>query len=105
MTLEKLTKLIESTGIPTTYRAFEEGKSPGLPFICILDAGTNNFFADGCVYMEIHDANVELYTKKKDLYLENTVKKVLNDNEISWQQTEVYIDSEKCYENIFNLEV
>lgn len=105
MTLEELTKLIDSTGIPTTYRAFEEGKSPGLPFICILDAGTNNFFADGCVYQEIHDVNVELYTKKKDLYLENTVKKVLNDNEISWQQTEVYIDSEKCYENIFNLEV
>jgi hypothetical protein len=105
MKLGDLIKILSTTSIPTTYRAFEEGKSPGLPFICIVDADTDNFFADGKVFHEIHAVNIELYTKSKDIETENKVKKALNDNEIPWQQTEVYIESEKCYEQIFSMEV
>lgn len=36
MTLGDLIKILSTTSITTTYRAFEEGKSPGLPFICIV---------------------------------------------------------------------
>lgn len=43
MTLGDLIKILSTTSIPTTYRAFEEGKSPGLPFICMVDADTDNF--------------------------------------------------------------
>lgn len=43
MTLGDLIKILSTTSIPTTYRAFKEGKSPGLPFICIVDADTDNF--------------------------------------------------------------
>lgn len=37
MTLGDLIKILSTTSIPTTYRAFEEGKSPGLPFICMWE--------------------------------------------------------------------
>lgn len=43
MTLGDLIKILSTTSITTTYRAFEEGKSPGLPFICMVDADTDIF--------------------------------------------------------------
>lgn len=105
MTLESVMEIMKETGLPVAYRMFKEGEAPQLPFICVVDDQTNNFIADGKVWLEVHSIDIELYTKVKDTDIENKIKKVLNDYEIPWQQSEEYIESEKCYEEIFTVEV
>ncbi|PEY72094.1 hypothetical protein CN344_29410, partial [Bacillus cereus] len=46
----------------------------------------------------IDDANIELYTTKKDLVAEAKLEKVLDDYEIPYDSYETFIESEKMYQ-------
>lgn len=103
MTLTELADLLKSTGIPVTYYAWPENQAPQLPFICYLTPGSNNFAADGLVYYPITQVNVELYTKIKSPETEAKVEGALAS--IFWDKSETYIDSEKCYQIVYEIEV
>lgn len=103
MTLTELTDLLKSTGIPVTYYAWPENQAPQLPFICYLTPGSNNFAADGMVYYPVTQVNVELYTKIKSPETEAKVEEALAS--IFWDKSETYIDSEKCYQIVYEIEV
>ena len=51
--MEELVKMIEEMGIPFAYDHFAEGESPDPPFICYLLPGSDNFAADGRVYLKV----------------------------------------------------
>ena len=53
MTLEELAEMLEKTGFPFAYDHFAEGESPDPPFICYLLPGSDNFAADGRVYLSL----------------------------------------------------
>ena len=57
------------------------------------------------MYCEKWNFRFDLYTVEKDLTLEAKIKKLLNDNDIVWQKTEQYIDSEQVWEVEFEFEV
>ncbi len=103
MTAEDMKKILSSTGLPVAYRAFQEGEAPSLPFICFLVPGSNNFAADGCVYFKANRVQIELYTKYKDLESEGKVEEALSS--FFWEKTEEYIESEKCFQIVYELEV
>lgn len=103
MTLEALASLLESTGIPVTYLSWPEGAAPPLPFICYLVAYSNNFYADGELYLTVQRVHVELYTSYKDLHAEYLVENALHD--IPWQKSETYLNTEKCYQILYEIEV
>lgn len=103
MTLEELKALLESTGLPVAYRAFPVGKAPPLPFICYLVGYSNNFNADDRVYQPIDHISIELYTEYKDLTSEALVETALDG--ICWEKSEEYLDDERCYEIIYEIEV
>lgn len=103
MTLETLANLLASTGLPVTYLAWPEGKAPPLPFLCYLVVSSNNFVADGQVYLSVQRIHVELYTKVKDLDAESRVEDALR--EIPWQKSETYLNTEKCYQILYEIEV
>lgn len=103
MTLESLRTLLESTGLPVAYREWPESAAPPLPFICFLVAYSNNFAADGSVYVPIKRIQIELYTKLKKPELEDKVEKALSS--LFWEKTETYIDTEKCYQILYEIEV
>lgn len=103
MKLEKVKNALESTGLPVVYRAWPEGEAPALPYICYLVTGSSNFAADGQVYEKILRLQVELYTKFKDEVLEDKVEQALSS--FVWEATEEYIDSEKCYQILYEIEV
>ena len=103
MSLEELKKLLETTGIPVAYYAFSEEEAPGLPFICYHVTNSNNFSADGNVYKKINHIQIELYTKDKSIELEEKVEKALSS--FYWEKEETYLDNEKCFEVIYELEV
>lgn len=103
MTLEELKTLLESTGLPVAYRAFPVGQAPPLPFICYLVDYSNNFDADNRVYHPIDHISIELYTEYKDPASETLVETALQN--ICWEKTEEYLDDERCYEILYEIEV
>ena len=56
-------------------------------------------------YKRIDNINIELYTNKKDLEAEKKLEDVLNANEIMWDVTETYIDTEKVYQRVYETRI
>ena len=71
------------------------------PFICYLLPGSSNFSADDKVYHKINEVHIELYTDLKDLAVEQQVEDVLDEHEIFYNKSEVWIESEKLYEVLY----
>lgn len=103
MSLRQIQELLESTGLPTAYRAWPENDAPPLPFICYLVSRNNNFAADGTVYMPVQHIQIELYTKQKEPETEDKVEKALSS--VFWSKTETYISTEQVYEILYEIEV
>ena len=96
--MDELMEIMKETGLPFAYDHFAEGESPDPPFITFLLPGSNNFAADGRVYMKINEVHIELYTDEKNPETEALVEDVLDEHEIFYEKTEVWIESEKLYE-------
>ena len=105
MTMEELAAMLQKMEIPFAYDHFAEGESPEPPFICYLLPGSDNFAADGMAYFKISEVRIELYTDRKDLAVERKVEDVLDGQEIFYDKTEVWIQSEKLYEVLYSFEV
>ena len=105
MTHSKIMELLDETGIPYAYDHFKEGESPDPPFITFRYPGSNNFGADGIVWRKIQELNIELYTNSKRPDIEEQLEAVLDENELFYDKSETWIDSEKLYEVLYELEV
>lgn len=103
--MKRIAELIKSMGLPFAYDHFAEGESPAPPFICYLTPGSDNFAADGRAYYKINIVNIELYTDTKDPSVEQKVESVLDANGIFYDKTEVWIESEKLYEVLYQFEM
>ena len=102
--MEKLLQMLQEMQIPFAYHHFAEGEAVNPPFICYLLPGSNNFSADGKVYFKINEVRIELYTDLKDLAVEQQVEDVLDEHEIFYNKSEVWIESEKLYEVLYTFE-
>ena len=91
--------------LPFAYHHFAEGEAVEPPFICYLLPGSNNFSADGKVYHKINEVHIELYTDLKDLAVEQQLEDVLDEHEIFYNKSEVWIQSEKLYEVLYSFEM
>ena len=105
MTYDDITKMLKEAGLPLAYDHFAEGESPDPPFLIFLFPGSDNMFADNGVYFKINQLNMELYTDKKDPELEEKLEDILTANESPWEKSEVWIDSEKMYEVLYQTEI
>ena len=105
MTYDDITNMLKEAGLPLAYDHFAEGESPEPPFLIFLFPGSDNMFADNGVYFKISQLNMELYTNKKDPELEEKLEDILTANEIPWEKSEVWIDSEKMYEVLYQTEI
>ncbi|MGG3924905.1 hypothetical protein ABET51_02725 [Metabacillus fastidiosus] len=101
MTLIELKKILEATGYPVAYSHFDEQQTS--PFITYLVHDSPSFFADNKVYKKINDVLIELYTTKKDLVAEKKLEDLLDENEISYEADETFIESEKLFQRIYEV--
>lgn len=99
--LEQIKELLSSSSLPVAYRAFESPQK--LPFICYVEEGTRNMYADNTVYSSQHIIRVQLYTERKDVHLERMLENLLND--FCWEKSEVYIESERMQMTEYEIEV
>ena len=104
MTHNEIVEMLEETNLPIAYDHFAERESPDPPFICFLFPGSDNFSADGRVYLKIRNVNVELYADLKDPELEERLETVLDRHGIFYQKSEVWIEEEKLYEVLYQFE-
>lgn len=105
MTYQEIYKMIKETGLPFAYHHFAEGESPEPPFLIFLSSGENNFSADNYMYFSFKKLNIELYTDRKSPETEKKVEEILKKYQIFYNKSEIWIESEKLYEILYEMEV
>lgn len=105
MTYQEICKMIKETGFPFAYHHFAEGESPEPPFLIFLSSGENTFSADNYMYFSFKKLNIELYTDRKSPETEKKVEEILKKYQIFYNKSEIWIESEKLYEILYEMEV
>lgn len=105
MTYEQINEMMEEIGLPFAYHHFAESESPAPPFLIFLSPGENTFSADNYMYFSFKQLDIELYTDVKNPELENQIEEVLKRHEIYYTKSEVWIESERLYEVLYETEV
>lgn len=96
-----LKSLLDTTGLPVAYHHFASPPSP--PYIVYLFSHSTNFGADNRAYQKAPHYQIELYTIKKDLVSEKLIEDLLDNNDIYWNKTEIYIESEGLYQVLYEI--
>lgn len=105
MTEAEVFQMVKSIGFPVAYHHFAEGQEPTKPYIVYLYPGSNNVSADGIVYQSVTQLDIELYTDKKNLAAEKAVEAVLKEHGLFYEKTESYLETEKMFEVLYEMEV
>lgn len=105
MTKAGVPQMLKEIGLPFAYDHFAEGEAVNPPFLIYLYPRANNFAADGVAYYKKDRLQIELYTDKKDIDLEEKVEAVLDRYGIFYSKSEEWISSEKMYEVLYETEV
>lgn len=105
MTYEQINSMMEEMGLPFAYHHFAEGESPQPPFLIFLSPGENTFSADDYMYFSFKELDIELYTDEKSPETERQIETVLRRHHIFYNKREVWIESERLYEVLYETEV
>ena len=105
MTYEQINEMMQEMELPFAYQHYAEGESPAPPFLLFLSPGENTFSADNSMYFSFKMLDFELYTDVKNPELEKLVELVLKRHKIYYTKSEVWIESEKLYEVLYETEV
>ena len=105
MTYEEINEMMQEMDCPFSYHHFAEGESPAPPFLIFLSPGENTFSADNSMYFSFKMLDIELYTDVKNPELEKQVDSVLTKRKIYYTKSEVWIESERLYEVLYETEV
>lgn len=105
MTYEEIAEMIEGMGYPYAYYSFPVGEAPNLPYIVFYYPNSDNVSADDKVYQRVDSLNIELYTPVKMFSAEQAVESVLEANNMVWEKSESYINSEHMYEVLYEMEI
>jgi len=106
MTLNDIYTILKATGYPVAYSHFTSSPNiplPSPPYITYLSAYSSNLKADNKVYKKIDNLQIELYTTKKDLAAEKKLEDLLDQNEIAYDSTETWLESEQLFQKIYEM--
>ena len=103
MKLEEIASLLKTTGYPVAYCYFAKGKPPDMPFVVYQEVYSNNFSADGAVYLPVRHIQINLYTNSKQPEAEDKVESALSS--LFFFFLENYNVDEKIYRITYEIEV
>lgn len=103
--MDRLIKILKEIDFQFAYHHFAEGKDLKPPFICYHFPSSNNFSADNIAYYKKTGVQIELYTRKKDIKAEEKVEKVIDENNIFYNKSNAYIDTEDLFYTVYNFEM
>ncbi|MDE6780458.1 MAG: hypothetical protein K2J40_03240 [Ruminococcus sp.] len=105
MTQEEIHEMMLEIGLPSAYEHFSENENPSLPFLIWSIEGENTFSADNHMYYSSLQLNISLYNDEKSHETEAEVERVLKHHHIFYNKSEAWIESEKLYEILYEMEV
>lgn len=108
MTQQELYQALKSLGVPVAYSHFMEstGKPiPDPPYIVYLSTTSQDFQADNRNFYPVRTFQVELYTAKKDLAAEKILEDKLNELELPYTATEIYLESESMFQRVYEIQI
>lgn len=88
-----------------TYYQFADNSAPNLPYLIFYYPSSANDGADNVVWQKINHLNIELYTDNKEFGIENELEAVLTEHGFFYDKTEQFIESEKMFEVLYEMEV
>ena len=104
MTLKDINEILEQTGVPVAYDHFNAVKD--VPYIIYRVISSENFCADDRVYAQNLTINILLYTQTKNIELEENIKSLLTQNDITYDQTlETFYGEENVYEVTYQVNI
>lgn len=102
MTLQEFAKLLQTFTFPIAYYQFKNAQS--LPFGVYYNTSDNLLRADNKTLYKTRNVTFEVYTKMKDIELENKIEQLLNDEEIYFDDPfDVFIESENVWQRTYNI--
>ena len=102
--MSELYELLKEIKMPVAYHHFIKAKSP--PFIVYYRVNSKNFVADDTIYTKTNIYRIELYTKQKDVNKEIEIENLLDRSGIIYEViSESYIESEKIYQVIYEINI
>lgn len=103
MTLEEFYQQLLLFDVPVAYRVFEEEQTP--PYIIYFRMNDDGVDADDRTYFKVPHIRLELYTLARDIALEARIEALMDTNDIPYECDEVYIESEKLTETIYEFDL
>ena len=103
MNITQLATELNKIGLPLSYNHFTDPPVP--PYLVYLFSYSNDLIADNANYEEIGVYQIELYTNKKDVVSEKKVEDKLKGLEIPYTKFEIWIDSEKLYQIVYEINI
>lgn len=97
ITLQELYKKLKNLGIPVQYYMFQEGQEPNLPYIIYYNPSEQHLNADNFTLFVTKDVIIEVYSKFKDLSLEEKLKELFDTNKLTYTFQETYLKEERMY--------
>lgn len=105
MTYKEIISMLESTELPVAYQAFPIGSVPPLPYIVYSYPNSENFGADNYVYQHGTQIRIWLCSTQKDFVIENLLESKLDANNVYYDKTESFEQSDSMYMILYESEV
>ena len=104
MTLAELNTALQELNVPVAYNVFKEPQVP--PYICFLVIEYYYKYSSyGKDYVQNPVVRVEYYSKNKDISAETDIETLLEENGISWDKEDGYLDTERLYMTTWEFEL
>lgn len=103
MTLAELNTALQGLNVPVAYNVFKEPQVP--PYICFLTIDYEQTYADDKIFVQNPVVRVEYYSKNKDISAETDIEALLEENEITWDKADGYLDTERLYMTTWEFEL
>ncbi|MGM0284889.1 MULTISPECIES: hypothetical protein [unclassified Enterococcus] len=105
MKLPELKSLLDKMNLPISYREWQPGQVPELPYLLYYEKSTSNFLADNTVYCKKTDFVVELYTNTKNIREENRLEELFIKAKLPFESYETYLSSEQMYLKAYEITI
>lgn len=103
-TNKEIVDLLKTLKCEVAYDHFDDNKSIIPPFIVYRDTSSTTFKADNKTWFKPYNFEIEVVTTKKDIELQNTIEKLLDDNNIPYDIIEpIWDNNEKIYHNFYEI--
>ena len=104
MKLSEFADILGQAGLPVTYRAYQEGNVPDMPYLVYFESNPIVNAADNIRNHEIKSVVVELAFERKDEDLEERLEELWSYHELYFEaQEETFIETERLYVKLYTV--